>query len=123
MVSCTDIVTIGRVRWIEGSKHTGKDNFGWFRFDGEHRSGPVFPRATRSRLRGERAHARNAAGLTSRTALAPVSLPEACETFLAVTRYSKSRTFYAQHLFSCAPSLRQIGLRQQLGMAADSTTA
>ena len=23
---CSDIVTIGRVKWIEGSKHTGKDN-------------------------------------------------------------------------------------------------
>ena len=23
---CSDIVAIGRVKWIEGSKHTGKDN-------------------------------------------------------------------------------------------------
>ena len=26
MPHCSDIVTIGRVKWIEGSKHTGKDN-------------------------------------------------------------------------------------------------
>jgi hypothetical protein len=39
---CSDIVAIGRVKWIEGSKHTGKDNFGWYRFDIRHRSGPVF---------------------------------------------------------------------------------
>jgi hypothetical protein len=26
MPCCSDIVTIGRVKWIEGSKHTGKDN-------------------------------------------------------------------------------------------------
>ena len=39
---CSDIVTIGRVKWIEGSKHTGKDNYAWFRFDARHKSGPVF---------------------------------------------------------------------------------
>jgi hypothetical protein len=39
---CSDIVTIGRVRWIEGSKHTGKDNYAWFKFDAQHISGPVF---------------------------------------------------------------------------------
>src|SRR5262249_4185034 len=42
MPSCSDIVAIGRVKWIEGSKHTGKDNYGWFRFDARHASGPVF---------------------------------------------------------------------------------
>jgi hypothetical protein len=35
-------VAIGRVKWIEGSKHTGKDNFAWYRFDDRHSSGPVF---------------------------------------------------------------------------------
>jgi hypothetical protein len=39
---CSDIVAIGRVKWIEGSKHTGKDNHAWFRFDARHRVGPVF---------------------------------------------------------------------------------
>ena len=39
---CSDIVTIGRVKWIEGSKHTGKDNFPWYRFDSRHKAGPVF---------------------------------------------------------------------------------
>jgi hypothetical protein len=39
---CSDIVAIGRVKWIEGSKHTGKDNACWYRFDSRHRSGPVF---------------------------------------------------------------------------------
>ena len=42
MAACTDIVAIGRVKWIEGSKHTGKDNFGWLRFDVRHTAGPVF---------------------------------------------------------------------------------
>jgi hypothetical protein len=39
---CSDIVAIGRVKWIEGSKHTGKDNHAWCRFDARHRGCPVF---------------------------------------------------------------------------------
>jgi hypothetical protein len=42
MPNCSDIVTIGRVKWIEGSKHTGKDNYAWYRFDIRHKGGPVF---------------------------------------------------------------------------------
>ena len=38
---CTDIVAIGRVRWIPGSKHTGKDNCCWYRFD-SHEKDTVF---------------------------------------------------------------------------------
>ena len=45
---CSDIVTIGRVKWIEGSKHTGKDNHAWYRFDIRHESGPVFHGRTHS---------------------------------------------------------------------------
>lgn len=37
---CTTIVSIGRVKWVEGSKHTGKDNCCWFCFDRE-RSGLI----------------------------------------------------------------------------------
>lgn len=29
---CEKIVSIGRVKWIEGSKHTGKDNCCWYKF-------------------------------------------------------------------------------------------
>ena len=39
---CSDIVAIGRVKWIEGSKHTGKDNACWYKFDSKHTAGPVF---------------------------------------------------------------------------------
>jgi hypothetical protein len=39
---CSDIVAIGRVKWIADSKHTGKDNHAWYRFDARHRGGPVF---------------------------------------------------------------------------------
>ena len=29
---CSKIVAVGRVKWIEGSKHTGKDNACWYYF-------------------------------------------------------------------------------------------
>ena len=47
---CSDIVAIGRVKWIEGSKHTGKDNHAWYRFDARHRAALSFTGATRARL-------------------------------------------------------------------------
>jgi hypothetical protein len=40
--ACTDIVPIGRVKWIVGSAHTGMDNYAWFRFDARHTTGPLF---------------------------------------------------------------------------------
>jgi hypothetical protein len=42
LAACSDIVTIGRLRWFAGSKFTGKDNYCWLRFDARHNSGPVF---------------------------------------------------------------------------------
>lgn len=33
MRHCTDVVPVGRVKWIEGSKHSGKEDCAWFRFD------------------------------------------------------------------------------------------
>lgn len=43
---CSDIVPIGRVKWIPDSKDVGKDNCAWYRFSAENR-GPatVRPRA------------------------------------------------------------------------------
>jgi hypothetical protein len=38
----SDIVAVGRVKWIENSKYTGKDNCAWYRFDIKHKAGPVF---------------------------------------------------------------------------------
>jgi hypothetical protein len=40
LATCTDIVPIGRVRWIEGTKDVSKDDFAWFRFLQSHRTGP-----------------------------------------------------------------------------------
>ena len=41
MPHCSDIVILPRLKWIEGSKDTGKDNHAWYRFDARHSGGPV----------------------------------------------------------------------------------
>lgn len=33
MKICSDIVSVGRLIWIEGTKTSGKDNCAWYRFD------------------------------------------------------------------------------------------
>jgi len=33
MTYCTKVVSVGRVKWIEGSKGVGKDNCAWYLFD------------------------------------------------------------------------------------------
>lgn len=39
---CSHIVSVGRVKWIADSEHTGKDNASWFRFHAQHVGGPKF---------------------------------------------------------------------------------
>jgi len=39
---CSAIVSVGRVKWIEGSKHQGFDNAAWFLFNAAHRGQPRF---------------------------------------------------------------------------------
>jgi len=39
---CSTILPIGRVKWIEGSKHTGKDNVCWYLFIPGYFQGPKF---------------------------------------------------------------------------------
>lgn len=34
---CSDIVIVGRVKWMHGSPFTGKENYAWYRFDGRFR--------------------------------------------------------------------------------------
>jgi hypothetical protein len=41
---CSDIVTIGRVKWFPDSRYTSKDNFGWYRFDARHKGGTAIHR-------------------------------------------------------------------------------
>jgi hypothetical protein len=42
MPMCTDIVSVGRLRWFEGTSMCGKQNFAWQRFDARHSAGPIF---------------------------------------------------------------------------------
>ena len=39
---CSHIVSVGRVKWIEDSKFSGKDNAAWHRFHSQHVGGPRF---------------------------------------------------------------------------------
>lgn len=39
---CSHIVSVGRLKWIEGSADTGKDNCAWYCFDHRHTHGPRF---------------------------------------------------------------------------------
>ena len=39
---CSHIVSVGRVKWIDDSPHTGKDNAAWYRFHAQHTGGPRF---------------------------------------------------------------------------------
>jgi hypothetical protein len=56
MPMCADIVSVGRLRWIEGTTMTGMQNFAWYRFDARHSVGPRFhahgsaPVSTRVRI-------------------------------------------------------------------------
>ncbi|MCB5205032.1 hypothetical protein LH464_21435 [Neorhizobium sp. T786] len=39
---CSHIVSVGRVKWIEDSAFSGKDNAAWHRFHAQHTGGPRF---------------------------------------------------------------------------------
>lgn len=39
---CSQVVSVGRLKWIPDSPHTGKDNCAWYCFDAAHRGGPRF---------------------------------------------------------------------------------
>jgi hypothetical protein len=42
LAHCSDIVAVGRLKWIEGSAHSGKDNTSWYRFWYQHQGPTVF---------------------------------------------------------------------------------
>lgn len=39
---CSDIVSIGRLIWIEGTNTSGKDNCAWYKFDKNHNGPTIF---------------------------------------------------------------------------------
>jgi hypothetical protein len=40
--NCEKIVSVGRVKWIEGSEFSGMDNVAWYKFRRTHKQGPRF---------------------------------------------------------------------------------
>jgi hypothetical protein len=42
MPCCSDIVSVGRLRWIAGTTMSSKENFAWYRFHSRHLAGPIF---------------------------------------------------------------------------------
>ena len=54
--SCSDIVVVGRLRWIAGTTMSGKSDYAWYRFDHRHSAGTILhargsvPVPSRSRL-------------------------------------------------------------------------
>ena len=41
LLNCKKIVAIPRLKWIEGSPHSSKDNCAWYLFDENHNGGPT----------------------------------------------------------------------------------
>lgn len=39
---CSKVISVGRLKWIEDSPHTGKDNCAWHLFEPGHAEGPRF---------------------------------------------------------------------------------
>jgi hypothetical protein len=39
---CSDVVSIGRVRWFDDTPSEGKVNYAWYRFHAQHSRGPQF---------------------------------------------------------------------------------
>ncbi|MBB4066776.1 hypothetical protein [Gellertiella hungarica] len=42
MDQCSHIVSVGRLKWIPGTKMTGKESCAWYRFHSQHSGGPRF---------------------------------------------------------------------------------
>ena len=94
MPSCSDIVSVGRLRWIEGTTMSGKQNFAWFHFDASHHAGPIF-------------HARNAV---------PVAHVSLCQQCSKPYRPQRSDSKF------CGDACRQRAHRGRLAVTKRDTT-
>ena len=55
MELCSDIVSVGQIRWFEGTKCSSFEHYAWYRFDAKHTGGTLFhPRQTFPAIRPER---------------------------------------------------------------------
>ena len=94
---CSDIVAIGRVKWIEGSKHTGKDNHAWYRFDAGHKGVTALHR----RNQGEE--------------IAPLRRVEVCEQCRKPYQPQRSTSRF------CSPACRQRAHHRKLSVRLSVT--
>jgi hypothetical protein len=60
---CTDIIAIGRLKWIEDTANTGMENFDWYRFEAGHTAYPIFQRAAERQTARALLRTRTRAGL------------------------------------------------------------
>ena len=96
---CSDIVTIGRVKWFDGSKHASKDNFGWFRFDAAHKGATAIHR----RNQGEE--------------IAPLQRAAVCEQCRKSYQPQRSTSRF------CSPACRQRAHHKRLSVTLSVTPA
>ena len=99
MPHCSDIVILPRLKWIEGSKDTGKDNHAWFKFDPRHNGGPVLHN---NRGQGE---------------VTPSRRTRACEQCRKLYEPQRSSSRF------CSQACRQRAYRQRLGVTVSVTPA
>ena len=90
VVSCTGVLPIGRVKWIEGSKYTGKDNFGWYRFEAGHLAVPSCSAAIRRDAAAESAS--SAGSRTCRAVRIPGPVPMPVASARTVSGLSVTQT-------------------------------
>ena len=91
---CSDIVVLPRLKWIRGSKDTGKDNHAWYRFDINHTAGPVL-------------HARGSAPVSSRATQ--------CQQCGAIYRPKRSDSRF------CSDTCRQRADRERIAVTSRDT--
>ena len=91
MPSCSNIVSVGRLRWIEGTTMSGMQNFAWYRFDARHSAGPFFMRMGQCRCRRTPPYAGNAASLTGRSDPTPGSARTPAGNVLIAAGWRKRR--------------------------------
>jgi hypothetical protein len=100
---CSDIMTIGRVKWFPESKHKSKENYGWYRFDVRHKGCTVIHRLNEGDEQGGNVT------LNRRTAIC-----QQCRRPYVPQR-STSRF--------CSPACKQSAYRQRLSVTASVTAS
>ena len=106
--SCSDIVAIGRVRWMAGTKNDGYDNSAWYRFDARHKGETVF----HGRDRGEAAASQFALPLGE---MIPSRRTTVCEQCGKAYESQRSSSRF------CSATCRKNAHRKKLSVATPSS--